>query len=82
MLLWVDLTQFSFLLAAIIADGLSTALAIVLQYHPNTTERFTAEHTTARVELHDGLCVKDLWQLIFLFSVLVFQKDAVYFFRD
>ena len=81
-LLRVNLAQSSRLLAAIVAYGFSTALAIVFENHSDATERLTAKHAEARIELCNGLNIKDLRQSVLFLRILVLEKDAVHFLRD
>ena len=81
-LLRVNLAQSSRLLAAIVANGFSTALAIVFENHSDATERLTAKHAEARIELCNGLNIEDLRQRVLLLRILVLEEDAVHFLRD
>ena len=78
-LLRINLAQSFRLLAAIITNGLSTALAIVFENHSDATECLAAKHAEARIELCNGLNVEDLRQSVLLLRILVFKKDAVHF---
>ena len=52
MLFLIYLAQSPLNFTAALADGLATALAVVLEDHSDAPELLTAEHANARVEVH------------------------------
>ena len=78
MLFRVDLAKSALLLTTILADGLATTLAIMLEYHADAAESLTAQHAEARVKLVHRLQVKDLRQCILFLRTVIFQEDAVH----
>ena len=55
MLFLINLAKPTLLLATVLADSLTTALAIVLEDHPNSPKSFTAKHAEPGVKLVDRL---------------------------
>ena len=54
----------------------------MFENHSDATERLTAKHAEARIELCNGLNIEDLRQGVLLLRILVLEKDAVHFLRD
>ena len=81
MLFLIYLAQSPLNFTAALADGLATALAVVLEDHSDAPELLTTEHANARVEVYHRVKVEDLGQEVLIFRALVLKKDAVHFKR-
>lgn len=75
-LLGVYLAEAAGRLAAILADCLATAFAVVLENHPDASKRLTAQHAESGVQLLHRVKVKYLRKSTVLFLIL--KKDAVH----
>ena len=60
----VNLAQTALLLAAVLADCLTTPLAVVLENYAHAPKRLTAEHTEAGIKLKYGFHVEYLREMV------------------